>query len=274
MNRDRTRMIPVRSRFVPVRRRRLHRSGRPARAVLQEGHATMRPPKRSPKLVAYYRVSTRKQGDSGLGLEGQVAAVAAHAQAQRAQILREYREVESGKRVDNRPELARAIAHANRSGATLVIAKLDRLSRNVAFLANLMETDVEFVCCDNPNATPLTIHILAAVAEDEAHRISERTRAALAAYKARGGQLGAARPGGRQLTPADAEKGRRASIGVRTTRARVAYDDLVVDMARMWEEGRSLRMIASWLNEEGHTTRRGKPWNQVQVGRVLARFQG
>jgi DNA invertase Pin-like site-specific DNA recombinase len=225
---------------------------------------------RPPKLVAYYRVSTRKQGESGLGLEGQVAAVAEYARAQGAEVLRAYQEVESGKRAD-RPELARAIAHANRSGATLVIAKLDRLARNVAFLANLMETDVEFVCCDNPNATPLTIHILAAVAEDEAKRISERTKAALAAYKARGGLLGSARPDGRRLGREDGEKGRRISEQVRRDRARAAYADLVGDIVRKWEEGRSLRMIASWLDEEGHTTRRGRPWNPVQVRRVLSR---
>lgn len=248
----------------------------------------------TPKLVAYYRVSTRQQGESGLGLEGQEAAVDAYARGRGAEILRAYREVESGKRADNRPELARAIAHANRSGATLVIAKLDRLARNVAFLANLMETDVEFVACDNPNATPLTIHILAAVAEDEAKRISERTRAALDAYRrgarvgkriremypggvpdevreARAGKLGAALPECHRLSPEDAEKGRRIAAEVRRKKAHDAYRDLAADMARLWAEGRSLRMIASWLDEGGHTTRGGKPWNPVQVRRVLER---
>src|SRR3954470_9454548 len=150
-------------------------------------------------MVAYYRVSTAKQGASGLGLEGQVAAVEHYARDRGAAILRAYREVESGKRAD-RPELAYAIAHARRSNATLVIAKLDRLARNVHFLAGLMEAKVDFVACDPPHANRLTIPILAPVAEDEARRISDRTRAALAADKARGGLLGAARPGAPRLT--------------------------------------------------------------------------
>src|SRR4051812_22591418 len=148
-----------------------------------------------PKLVAYYRVSTKGQGESGLGLEGQTAAVAAFARGRGAEIVRTFQEVETGKRSD-RPELIKALAHARRTRATLVIAKLDRLARNVAFPANLMDSGVDFVACDNPHANRLTIHILAAVAENEARMISERTKAALAAYKARGGVLGAARPDG------------------------------------------------------------------------------
>ena len=145
------------------------------------------------KLIAYYRVSTARQGVSGLGLEGQVAAVEEYARATGGALLRAYTEVESGKRND-RPELARALADCNDQSAVLVIAKLDRLARNVYFLSGLMEAGVEFVCCDMPSANRLTLHILAAVAEDEARRISERTKAALAAYKARGGLLGSARP--------------------------------------------------------------------------------
>src|SRR5262245_41996714 len=146
------------------------------------------------RLIAYFRVSTRKQGQSGLGLEGQAEAVDSFQKQHNATIVANYKEVESGKRKD-RPELLKAIAHAKRSKAVLVVAKLDRLSRNVAFLSALMESKVQFVCCDNPHATPLTIHILAAVAEDEAKRISDRTRAALAAAKMRGTLLGSARPG-------------------------------------------------------------------------------
>ena len=130
-------------------------------------------------LVAYYRVSTKQQGASGLGLEGQKTTVESFAKSAGANIMASYTEVESGKRAD-RPKLAAAIAHARRSKATLVIAKLDRLSRNVAFLSALMDSGCEFVACDNPNANRLTIHILAAVAENEARAISERTKAALA----------------------------------------------------------------------------------------------
>ena len=141
------------------------------------------------RLIPYYRVSTRKQGESGLGLEAQQSCVADFARYGQHEIIATYQEIETGKRAD-RPELAKAIAHSKRAKATLVIAKLDRLARNVHFLSGLMESRVDFVCCDNPHANRLTLHILAAVAEDEARRISERTKAALAAYKARGGRLG------------------------------------------------------------------------------------
>jgi len=141
-------------------------------------------------IIAYYRVSTRKQGESGLGLEGQKAAVEAYSKQTGARILASYREIESGKRSD-RPELAKALAHSKRSKAVLVVAKLDRLARNVEFMAKLMNSAVDFIALDNPNANRLTIHILAAVAEAEAKATSDRTKAALQAYKARGGKLGA-----------------------------------------------------------------------------------
>ena len=141
------------------------------------------------RFIAYYRVSTAKQGRSGLGLEAQKTAVLAYLNGGCWTLSAEFTEVESGKQAD-RPELARALAACRLIGATLVIAKLDRLTRNVAFLANLMESGAEFVACDNPHATKFTIHILAAVAELERQQISDRTKAALAAAKARGTQLG------------------------------------------------------------------------------------
>lgn len=223
------------------------------------------------KIVAYYRVSTSKQGDSGLGLEGQEAAVTAYAAMTGGRILKRYTEVESGKRKD-RPELAKALGHAKRAGATLVIAKLDRLARNVAFVANLMESGVDFVACDQPFANRLTIHILAAVAEDEAKRISDRTKAALAAYKARGGVLGAARPNHPGLTEAARRKGRAVAAKAVSEAAAGAYADLAPMMRELRADGLSARAIAERLNAEGHTTRRGKPWSHVQVMRVLARF--
>lgn len=221
-------------------------------------------------LVAYVRVSTKAQGDSGLGLEAQEAAVLAFAAATQATIVRTFVEVESGKRAD-RPELAKALAFARRAGATLAIAKLDRLARNVHFLSGLMEGGVPFVAVDNPNANPLTVHILAAVAEDEARRISERTRAALAAYKARGGVLGAARPECKALTPEMAAKGRGAGARANRDAAVVALADLVPTMERLRAEGKTLRAIADVLNTEGHLTRRGKAWGPVQVRRALGR---
>ena len=136
------------------------------------------------KYVAYYRVSTARQGQSGLGLEAQQSAVESFCEP-----IESFTEVESGK-LKQRPELMRAIAACKRHKAILVVAKLDRVARNVAFVSTLMESGVEFIACDNPNANRLTIHILAAVAEDEASRISERTKAALAAAKRRGVVLG------------------------------------------------------------------------------------
>ena len=140
-----------------------------------------------PKVIAYYRVSTARQGRSGLGLEAQRLAVQTYLCNQRP--LYEFVEVESGTSCD-RPQLQAALAACRVHRATLIIAKLDRLARNVAFVSALMDAGVEFLACDFPQANRLTIHILSAVAEHEAKMISERTKAALAAAKARGTRLG------------------------------------------------------------------------------------
>lgn len=179
-----------------------------------------------------------------------------------------YTEVETG-RMTKRPELTKALAHARRSRATLVVAKLDRLARNVRFLSEVLESEVGFVACDNPNANKLTLHILAAVAENEAEAISDRTKAALAAYKARGGKLGASLPQCRNLTQEARERGAKASGEAARARAAEAYDDLVPLVAELREQGLSLRAVADELTRRGHTTRHGKPWNPVQVSRVL-----
>jgi DNA invertase Pin-like site-specific DNA recombinase len=142
--------------------------------------------KHSGKFVAYYRVSTARQGRSGLGLEAQQRAVLDHLNGGSWRIVSEHTEVESGKRADNRSKLAEALAACRVHGAKLIIAKLDRLSRNVAFISALMDSGVDFEAADFPQANRLTIHILAAVAEHEARMISERTKAALAAAKRRG----------------------------------------------------------------------------------------
>ncbi len=226
-----------------------------------------------PGIIAYYRVSTRKQGDSGLGLEGQAAAVQGYAGSMQRPILAAYTEVETGKIAD-RPELAKALAHARRAKATLVVAKLDRLARNVQFTSTLLRSGADFMACDNPNANKLTIHILAAVAEDEAERISARTKAALQAAKARGEQLGSCRPGhweGREQARLNGlTKARERSAEVAGERARQAYADLVPSMQEMRRTGLTLARIAKALTEEGHTTRQGKAWNPSQVARVLA----
>jgi DNA invertase Pin-like site-specific DNA recombinase len=225
-------------------------------------------------IIAYFRVSTKRQGASGLGLEGQAAAVDAYAKHNGRPIVARYTEVESGRNAA-RPELAKALAHARRSKATLCVAKLDRLARDVEFLAKVMNSEADFVACDNPAANRLTLHILSAVAEAEARAISDRTKSALQAAKARGVKLGSARPGhweGREdARLAGLEKARIVSAATITERAEQAYADLQPMMAELRANGMTLAEIANELNAQGHTTRRGKPWNAVQVMRVLDR---
>jgi len=221
-------------------------------------------------IIGYLRVSTKGQGESGLGLEAQRAAVEAYAKQADGSLLACYVEVESGKLAD-RPELAKALAHARRAKATLIVAKLDRLARNVAFLSALMDSTVPFVACDNPHANRLTLHILAAVAEAEAVAISQRTKAALAAYKARGGKLGADLPQCRNLTQDGRKKGAQRAGEAVARIAKEAYADLLPTIKSMRSDGKPLQTIADTLNSQGHTTRRGKPWNPVQVARVLER---
>jgi DNA invertase Pin-like site-specific DNA recombinase len=224
------------------------------------------------KLIAYYRVSTKRQGQSGLGLEGQRAAVEAYAKQHGAKIVTSYTEVESGKRAD-RPELAKAIPHAKLAKAKLVVAKLDRLARNVAFLSSLMESGCDFVACDNPHANKLTIHILAAVAQDEAERISERTKAALKAAKRRGVMLGSARPGhwkGREHL-----RGWRKAVKVAAVMKRQsamdAYGFLLPMICERRREGASFQTIANELNCNGHLTTAECPFTATAVWRVLSR---
>ena len=173
------------------------------------------------KFVAYYRVSTAKQGRSGLGLEAQQEAVRSYLNGGSWQLVAEVVEVESGKRND-RPKLAEALRLCRLHGATLIIAKLDRLARNVAFISNLMESGVEFTAVDFPQANRLTVHILAAVAEHEAKAISTRTKDALAAAKARGKRLG----GDRGNLPAVAKDGAKASVAARIAKADNRASDL------------------------------------------------
>lgn len=227
----------------------------------------------SPKIVAYYRVSTEKQGKSGLGIEAQKAAVARHVAQIGGTLVKAYTEVETGKKhsLDNRPELRKAVAHAKRSNAQLVVAKLDRLLRSTVVHSLLKVSGVSFLACDNPHATPLTLDILAAVNEEEVRRISERTKAALAAYKSRGGKLGAALSQCNKLTHQDRKKGARRAGIVAKNLADAAYEDIVDEVISMRNRGLSLRAIAEDLNVQGHTTRRGRRWNPVQVSRLLAR---
>ena len=181
----------------------------------------------------------------------------------------EFTEVESGKRND-RPALAQAIRSCRVYGATLIIAKLDRLARNVAFTSNLMDSGVDFVAVDNPTASRLTIHILAAVAEDEALRISSRTKAALAVAKARGTALGGRRVSAKRFAVI-AASGREMSAKVRTETAAQHRANLLPAIEDIQAKGAaSLREIAAELNERGIPAARGGEWSAVQVQRILA----
>jgi DNA invertase Pin-like site-specific DNA recombinase len=219
----------------------------------------------SNRYVAYYRVSTPRQGKSGLGLDAQRKAVKDRL-CVGGELLSEYVEIESGKRND-RPRLADALAACRLHRATLIIAKLDRLARNVAFVSNLMEAEVAFEATDFPQANRLTIHILAAVAEHEAQMISDRTRAALAVAKARGVTLGGWR--GRAGTCNDLARAR----ATRTEKAVRRASDLSNTIQEIRHNGaQSLCAVAAGLNERGITAPRGGVWRAAQVRRVLARL--
>ena len=223
---------------------------------------------RSKVLVAYLRVSTRKQGKSGLGLEAQRKAVAEFAAREGLRVVAEYVEVESGKKAA-RPELAQALNHCRAAKACLVVAKLDRLSRNVAFLSALMEAGLEFVALDNPYANTFTLHILAAVAEQEARATSERTKAALAAAKRRGVLLGSSRPGhwrGREdKRLAGGRRGVKRAAVLRTAAARQHNTMAVAEALRLRKAGMSWLDVAAELNARGLVTRRGNAWSKSSV---------
>jgi DNA invertase Pin-like site-specific DNA recombinase len=220
------------------------------------------------RFISYLRVSTSQQGRSGLGLEAQRQAVADYLNGGRWELLTEFVEVESGKRAD-RPRLEAAMAACRLHRATLVIAKLDRLARNVAFVSRLMESGVEFIVADMPKVNRLTIHILAAVAEAEADLISARTKAALAAAKARGKVLGGTRPGA-------AERGQQvAALGRAALQAKAAARD--ADLQPVLRELAAAGIttqagIARALTARGIETARKGRWSNVQVGALQRRL--
>lgn len=224
------------------------------------------------KYVAYYRVSTQKQGASGLGLEAQRETVARYLGGSATELVGEFIETETGKGADalaKRPQLRAALDACRRSGGKLLIAKLDRLARNVHFITSLMEaakgngkSAVKFVACDMPEANDLTIHIMAAFAEHEAKRISERTKEALHAAKARGKQLG--RVGAANLKP-DIER-RKAAANSFAARLRGQIEGFRL-------RGLSQRQMIAELNSLGIQTSAGKEWSLVQLQRVIERLK-
>jgi DNA invertase Pin-like site-specific DNA recombinase len=221
------------------------------------------------KFVAYYRISTARQGRSGLGLDAQRKAVADFLGSQRRELVGEFTEIENGKR-DDRPELARALRLAKVMGAQLIVAKLDRLSRNAAFLLTLRDSGVPFVAADMPEANTLTIGILVVVAQAEREAITARTRAALAAAKARGLVLG--NPNGAAALRR-AGRGNRAAVSVIRARARQRAADLADTLADIEAAGIvSNNAIADELNRLDIPTARGGRWHDVSVGRLRARL--
>jgi DNA invertase Pin-like site-specific DNA recombinase len=219
------------------------------------------------KWISYLRVSTDRQGKSGLGIEAQRNSVAEYLNGGSWKLVKEFVEVESGKRTD-RPMLAEAIKACRAYGAKLVIAKLDRLSRDAHFLLGLEKAGIDFVAADMPNANRLTVGIMAMVAEEERRMISKRTKDALAAAKRRGTKLG----GDRGVVPSK----RARALATESLQARAA--SRAADIAPIIKElqaagAESLRAIAAGLNEAGIPTPRGQgEWSAVQVQRVLARL--
>lgn len=215
------------------------------------------------RYVAYYRVSTKRQGESGLGLEAQRSAVAGFV---KGPILAEYTEVESGKN-NQREQLALAIDCAKKNTATLVIAKLDRLSRNASFIFALRDSGVQFQCVDMPDANTLTVGIFATLAQHERELISGRTKVALAAKKAKGAALG----NPKNMTSASQAKGvagnkKRAANNENNRRA----TSLVIMMKRT---GKTFTQIADQLNRDGFKTARGCQFTVTQVTRLHDRYK-
>lgn len=224
------------------------------------------------RFISYLRVSTTKQGDSGLGIDAQRKAISDYLNGGKWRLLREVVEVESGKRDDNRPKLNEALQACKRTKATLLIAKLDRLSRNVAFISSLMDSDIEFVACDFPHANKLTVHILAAVAQHEREMISKRTKEALQAAKARGVKLGS--PVG--LTEEAIKNGVRKSQAVRKAKADEHAQRIYGIIKGYQDEGMSLRGIARKLTQDGELTPRAVAcqWTPSTVKNALKRVEG
>ncbi|WP_429328737.1 recombinase family protein [Paraburkholderia atlantica] len=216
------------------------------------------------RFVAYYRVSTARQGQSGLGLDAQREAVARYLNGGAWDVVGEFTETETGKGADalaKRPQLRAALELCKKQGATLIIAKLDRLARNVAFIAGMMESRVRFVACDMPDANELTVHIMAAFAEHEAKRIAERTRDALAAAKARGARLGVAGPA--NLKP---------NIEARQRAADAFAHKLAGVVAGFRARKLSQRDMVAELNALGIKTPNGGAWHRGQLCRLLERI--
>jgi DNA invertase Pin-like site-specific DNA recombinase len=217
----------------------------------------------SGKFVTYYRVSTQRQGASGLGLDAQREAVRQFLNGGDWDVVGDFVEVESGRKTDEqRPELAKALAECKRQGARLLVAKLDRLARNVHFVSGLMQAGVKFVAVDLPEANDLTIHVMAAFAEHEAKRISQRTKDALTAAKARGVILGVAGPANL-----------RRNVDQRQQQAYAFAAKLQGVIQGMASRRMTQRAMVAELNSLGIKTAAGGEWSLVQLQRIIQRLR-
>ncbi len=221
------------------------------------------------RFVVYYRVSTDKQGKSGLGLEAQETTVMHHLNGGDHEIVGEYTEVESGSK-DNRPELMKAIRDCRLKNARLIVAKLDRLSRDLGFITTLQKSGIKFTIAEMPDATELTIHIYAAMAQHERKLISQRTKDALARAKANGKQLGnPCLQRGERIPGSGIPDNANA---VRVSKADAFAKEIYGVIREMGDaKGRSLREIAEGLNKAGYRTARGGEWHANSVKRILER---
>jgi len=216
------------------------------------------------EFVAYFRTGDRHD------LDEQIRCVMDHAESVGGEVVAQFRDDEKTRRSD-RPGLKEALDFAKRHVATLIIATLKGLSRDVRFLRLLMDSGVEFVACDIPDANTSTIRLLTALADYDARLASSQSRRALAAFRAKGGKLGAARPECRNLDAKARAKGARAAGIVVRAKADEAYRPLAPVIRKLRGDGLTLKEIADRLNADGHQTRRGRPWNPTQVARVLKR---
>lgn len=217
-------------------------------------------PEENGRIVAYYRVSTKQQEVSGLGLDAQRQAVERYTQSKGWVISAEFTEVETGTNKRQRTEIYNAIDAAKHDGCTLVIAKLDRLARSVSFISTLMDSKVDFVACDLPDASPLTVHIMAAMAEHEAKEISQRTKAALRAKRLRDGEWRIS-----QLN----NEARQRSLATRREKARKKLQQATYTANLLRDAGFSFQKIANKLNEQGYATSRGRKFKAMTVRRLL-----
>jgi DNA invertase Pin-like site-specific DNA recombinase len=227
------------------------------------------------QYIAYYRVSTRKQGDSGLGLEAQKRMVDGY--VSNGVLVHEYTELESGTGKKRRPILRQAIEHCKKSNATLVIAKIDRLARNVNFVSSLYESSVDFICCDMPHANKLTIHLIASIAEHEADMIASRTKDGLKSIKDRIEKDGyyISKNGNRITRLGNPNPNTKAatmrSVEVNKAKSRANKNKNVARpfAQELRSQGMSYRNIANRLNQSGYVTSRGNNYEQKAVKRLI-----